>query len=127
MEFMLDGEGFKTELEYGELHISGNENHGFRPYQLMVSSIAVCSGGVLKKILEKKRMTVSDLRISTEVVRNKEKANAIEVIHLHYKITGKNLDESKVAQSIKIASRNCPIARSVEGSIMIHETFEIST
>lgn len=55
MEFNMKKEaGFTTNLPYGELHIAGDEEYGFRPYQLMVSSIAACSGGVLRKILEKK-------------------------------------------------------------------------
>ena len=49
MEFTMKENGFSTSFEYGESDISGNEQYGFRPYQLLVSSIAVCSGGVLEK------------------------------------------------------------------------------
>ena len=46
--FMKDG-GFYTETSYGRLDISGGEQYGFRPYQLLVSAIAVCSGGCCGK------------------------------------------------------------------------------
>lgn len=126
MEFkMKKEEGFITITEFGELHVAGDEQYGYRPYQLMVASIAVCSGGVLRKILTKKRMEIEDISISTNVERNETKANRIEKIHIHYKIKGENLNENKIHQSILLASKNCPMAQSVIGSIEIEETFEL--
>ncbi|MGE7717433.1 OsmC family protein [Priestia megaterium] len=126
MEFNMKKEaGFTTNLSYGELHIAGDEEYGFRPYQLMVSSIAVCSGGVLRKILEKKRITFSDLRIQAGVTRNDEKAGRIEKIHLHYIITGEELPLDKIEKSIELARKNCSMLQSVIDSIEVTETFEI--
>ncbi|WP_243388001.1 OsmC family protein [Bacillus kexueae] len=125
MEFNMKEVGFTTNLPYGELHVAGDEEYGFRPYQLMVSSIAVCSGGVLRKILEKKRITINDMKIKVEVERNEEKANRLEKIHLHYLIKGDQLDPKKIEKSIELARKNCPMAQSVEGSIDIEETFEL--
>jgi putative redox protein len=125
MEFKMKEVGFKTEFEYGELHIAGDEAYGFRPYQLLVSSIAVCSGGVLRKVLEKKRLHVEDMTIRADVTRNENEANRIEKIHLHFIIKGENLNQEKVAKSLEVARKNCPMVRSVEGSIEITETFEL--
>lgn len=125
MEFHMKEVGFTTNLPYGELHIAGDEEHGFRPFQLMVSSIAVCSGGVLRKILEKKRMEIEDIKIQAKVERNEDEANRIEKIHLHYIIKGNHLDERKIEKSIELARKNCPMAQSVEGRIEIEETFEL--
>lgn len=88
MEFFLKEEGVRTSLGYGELDISGNEDHGYRPYQLMVASIAGCSASVFRKILTKQRVDVADLKITAEVVRNPEEANRIDKIHLHYVVKG---------------------------------------
>lgn len=126
MEFKMKKDvGFTTTTEYGELHVAGDEAYGYRPYQLMVASIAVCSGGVLRKILAKKRIEIEDMTISTEVQRNEAEANKIEKIHIHYKIKGQDLNASKIQQSITLASKNCPMAQSVKGSIEIEETFDL--
>ncbi len=117
--------GFTTNFPYGELHIAGDEEYGFRPYQLMVSSIAVCSGGVLRKILEKKRIAFSDLRIQADVTRNDKKAGRIEKIHLHYIITGEDLPLDKIEKSVELARKNCSMLQSVVDSIEVTETFEI--
>mgnify|MGYP005831623355 FL=1 len=64
MEFNMKKDvGFYTELDFGRLDVAGDEQYGFRPYQLLVSSIAVCSGGVLRKILAKMRLDVRDIHI----------------------------------------------------------------
>ncbi len=125
MEFKMKDGGFLADLPYGELHVSGDEQFGFRPYQLMVSSIAVCSGGVLRKILQKKRLTVKDMHIHTKVERNEQEANRLEKIHLHYIIKGENLPEKHVEQAMELARKNCPMVQSVINSIEVTESFEI--
>jgi putative redox protein len=125
MEFKMKEVGFKTQFEYGELHVAGDETHGFRPYQLLVSAVAVCSGGVLRKILEKKRLEIEDMTVKADVTRNEKEANRIEKIHLHFIIKGKNLDREKVAKSLEVARKNCSMVRSVEGSIEVTESFEL--
>jgi putative redox protein len=118
MLFEMKEVGFKANLEFGELNVAGNEEHGFRPYQLMTASIAVCSGGVLRTILSKKKIEIEDMKIQAEVERNPEEANKIEKIKIHYVIKGDNLDSH-------LARKNCPMVQSVEGSIEVEETFEL--
>ena len=124
MEFKMKEGGFTTNLEYGELHISGNEEYGFRPYQLLVSSVAVCSGGVLRKVLERMRMEFTDIKVNTEVERNEKEANRVEKIHMHFTITG-DLKEEKVKKALEVTRRNCSMVQSVKDSIEITESFEI--
>lgn len=125
MEFKMKENGFTTQLEYGELHVSGNEEHGFRPYQLLVSSVAVCSGGVLRKVLQKKRIELDDMKVSADVKRNEAGANEIQSIHLHFILTGHQLPHEKIEKALEVARKNCPIVQSVKDSIEITESFEI--
>ena len=124
MDFIMKGKTFSTELKYGELTIAGDEANGFRPFQLMVSSIAVCSGGILRNILEKQRMDIEDLKIKADVTRSESATKRIEKIHLHFIIKGKNLVEKKVQKAMELVYRNCPMVQSVEGCIEITVTFE---
>ncbi|MBU9722898.1 MULTISPECIES: OsmC family protein [Bacillaceae] len=125
MKFQMKENGFETTFEYGTIQISGNEEYGFRPYQLMVSSIAVCGGGVLRKILEKKRMTVTDMTVDADVTRDPESANKITKIHLHYTISGEGLSEDKVEKAMVLAQKNCPMAQTVIDSVELTESFTI--
>ncbi len=117
--------GFETEVEYGKLQVCGDEKFGFRPYQLLVSAVAVCSGGVLRKVLEKKRLVFSDITVTTEIARNEKKANSIESIHMHFVITGTALSNEVIEKCLHVTRKNCSMVQSVEDSIKITESFEV--
>lgn len=118
--------GFETNLEFGKLTISGDETKGFRPYQLLVSSLVGCSGGVLRKVLEKMRMPVEEMEIDVlEVVRNHEEASRLEKVHIHFKLKGSNLDATKMDRAMALTKKNCSMVRSVDQSMEVIETFEI--
>lgn len=118
--------GFETNLEFGKLTISGDETKGFRPYQLLVSSLVGCSGGVLRKVCEKMRMPVEEMEIDVlEVVRNPEEASRLEKVHIHFKLKGSNLDATKMDRAMALTKKNCSMVRSVDQSMEVIETFEL--
>ncbi|MCR6097346.1 OsmC family protein [Salipaludibacillus agaradhaerens] len=118
-------EAFETDFEFGKLTVSGNEEKGFRPFQLMVSSIAVCSASVLRKVLTKQRMVVHDIQVEADVTRDPARANRLSAIKLHYVIQGDGLTEEKVEKAVQLAAKNCPMAQTVSDTIAITETFEL--
>ncbi|WHX41534.1 OsmC family protein [Mesobacillus sp. AQ2] len=126
MEFKMKPEvGFYTETGFGRLDIAGDDEYGFRPYQLLVSSVAICSGGVLRKVLEKMRMEIEDIHIQADAERVEEEANRVSKIIVHFRIAGSNLDEKKIEKAMVLTRKNCSMVQSVVGSIEVEETFEI--
>ncbi|MDX8046899.1 OsmC family protein [Gracilibacillus sp. S3-1-1] len=125
MEFYLSEGGIRAVLPYGELDISGNEEFGYRPFQLMMASVAGCSGSVFRKVLDKKRIEIDDMKISAEVERDAEQANKITAIHLHVVVKGVNLDPDQLEKSLEIARKNCSMVRTIEDSVKITERLEI--
>ncbi|CAM3886654.1 OsmC family protein [Mesobacillus thioparans] len=126
MEFKMKPDvGFYTETGFGRLDIAGDEEYGFRPYQLLVSSVAVCSGGVLRKVLEKMRMEIQDIHIQADAEREDEEANRVSKITVHFRIAGSDLDEKKIEKAMVLTRKNCSMVQSVVGSIEVEETFEI--
>lgn len=126
MEFVLKKEGgFLSELGYGELHVSGDETKGFRPSQLLTASVVVCSGGVLQKILEKKRLKLNNLKVKAEITRNPEVADRITDIHLHFVIQGEGISNEVIEKAMVLTRKNCSMYQSVKDSINVTESFEI--
>jgi uncharacterized OsmC-like protein len=125
MKFTLKENGMRTELDYGQLDISGNEEFGFRPFQLMVASIVGCSSSVFMKIMEKQRTEIHDLQVDAKILRNPEEANRIEKIQLNFMIKGTQLDPDKLYKNLEVSRRNCSMVRSVEDSIEIEENIEL--
>ncbi|WP_252504152.1 OsmC family protein [Sporosarcina sp. Marseille-Q4943] len=125
MKFEMTENGFETETSFGKLQISSNDEYGFRPYQLLVSSIAVCSGGVLRKILERKRLPAKNISIEVkEVVRNEEVANRVEKIHLHFLIEREKIEDEQMKKIMHVTAKNCSMVQSVIDSIEVVETYE---
>jgi len=126
LKYVMTEHGLETELEFGKLTISGDETKGFRPYQLLVSSLVGCSGGVLRKVCEKMRMPIEDMEIEVlEVLRNPEEASRLEKVHIHFKLRGNQLEEAKVEKAMNLTKKNCSMVRSVDQSIEVVETFEL--
>ncbi|MFT9597531.1 OsmC family protein [Mesobacillus sp.] len=126
MEFKMKPDvGFFTEVGFGRMDVAGDDQYGFRPYQLLVSSVAVCSGGVLRKVLEKMRMEIKDIHIQADAERVEEEANRVSKITVHFRISGNNLDEKKIEKAMVLTRKNCSMVQSVINSIEVEETFEI--
>lgn len=126
MKYVMTEHGLETDLEFGKLTISGDETKGFRPYQLLVSSLVGCSGGVLRKVCEKMRMPIEDMEIEVlEVLRNPDEASRLEKVHIHFKLRGNQLEEEKVEKAMNLTKKNCSMVRSVDQSIEVVETFEL--
>ncbi|MBB5181806.1 putative OsmC-like protein [Planomicrobium koreense] len=125
MKFTMTENGFSGDLPFGALNVSTNEELGFRPYQLMVASLAICSAGIVRKVLEKKRMPADDIQVEVkEVVRIDEEAGRIEKVHIHFVIKG-DIDDSKMDRVLELTQKNCSMVRSVEDSIEVVETYEL--
>lgn len=125
MDFKMNEKGFETTVEFGTLQISGDAEYGFRPFQLLVSSVAVCSGGVLRKVLERMRLPYENIDLQAKVTRDEEEANRVSDIHLHFVIKGNKLQHEKIEKALVVTRKNCSIVQSVKDSINITESFEI--
>ncbi|MFD2618479.1 OsmC family protein [Terrilactibacillus laevilacticus] len=124
MEFKITENGIKTETGYGELVISGDESYGFRPYQLMIASLAGCSASVMRKIFLKKKLKIEDITIQADVTREVEEPKKIEKVHLHFLIKGDNL-EGKMDRILALTRKYCSMVQSVEKQIEVVETYEL--
>jgi putative redox protein len=125
VEFKMNEKGFETAFEYGILKISGDTEYGFRPFQLLVSAVAVCSGGVLRKVLERMRLPYENIDVQAKVTRDEKEANRVSDIHLNFVIKGKELPHEKVEKALVVTRKNCSIVQSVKDGINITESFEI--
>jgi putative redox protein len=126
MKFNLEDTGaFSAELDYGKLDISSNTEIGFRPIQLLVSSLAGCSGGLLKRVLHKKRIAFDAIEIEVDIERSEGEVNKVTKIMLHFIVIGKNLRLSQIQKSLDLAVKNCAMIQSVNSAIDVMETIEV--
>jgi putative redox protein len=103
-----------------------SEGIGIKPSDLLLIAVASCSAVDVVEILEKKRMTLTYLEISSSGEQDQDPPWTFRKIHMHYKIGGKNLTEKAVAQAIQLSEEKyCSVAATVRATAEIITDFEI--
>ena len=103
-----------------------DEGIGIKPSDLLLIAVAACSAVDVVEILEKKRMPLSLLEISSSAEQDQYPPWTFRKIHLHFKIAGKNLTEKAVAQAIQLSEEKyCSVAATVRATAQITTDFEI--
>lgn len=126
MKYVINNEKhIEADLGFGKMVISSDPEVGFRPVELLVSSVAACSGSVFYSILKKQRLNFSDVSIEADVERNKAEANRVVKMTLHFTVKGTELNEKKLLRNLQITRRYCGMLRSVEESIAVEEKLTI--
>ncbi|MCM3571250.1 OsmC family protein [Neobacillus mesonae] len=121
MKFIIDTEKINGELGYGELFVSPNEKYGYRPFELFVSSLAGCSGTLLRNILTKKRLSFQKIEMEADSVRNPEHANRIEKLTFTANVQSDEPVSPQQAEKIaNLVVNNCGMIQSVIHSIEIN-------
>jgi len=103
-----------------------SEGIGIKPSDLLLIAVASCSAVDVVEILEKKRMTLTHLEISSSGEQDQDPPWTFRKIRMHYKIGGKNLTEKAVAQAIQLSEEKyCSVAATIRGTAQIITDFEI--
>ncbi len=103
-----------------------SEGIGIKPSDLLLIAVASCSAVDVVEILEKKRMMLTHLEISSSGEQDQNPPWTFRKIHMHYKVGGKNLTEKAVAQAIQLSEEKyCSVAATIRGTAEIITDFEI--
>jgi putative redox protein len=103
-----------------------DEGVGVKPSELLLLALAACTAVDVVEILEKKRMPLTSLEISSSGEQDQYPPWTFRKIHLHYKISGQNLTEKAVAQAIQLSEEKyCSVAATVRATAEISTDFEI--
>lgn len=120
MKFSIEDEKISGKLGFGEISISPNENNGYRPYELFVSSLVGCSGTLLRNILTKKRIPFEKIDMEVVSNRNPNHANRIEYLAIKaYVISNEDLSPLQAEKTAHLVVKNCGMIQSVIQSIDI--------
>jgi putative redox protein len=99
----------------------GGRNLGIRPMEMLILGLGGCSSFDVILILQKSRQQVHDCEVELDYERAAEDPKVYTRIHMHFKVTGRGLDEKKVAKAIQLsADKYC------SASVMLGKTAEIT-
>ena len=118
MKLIYENDRWVANADQRQLHISGNEEAGYRPYQLFTSAIAGCFGEMVIHVCRKKRISYEGMTITPETTRAGA-VNKISCIHLHMLFEDINSSDEQIDKVITLALKHCSMVQSVKGSIDI--------
>ncbi len=106
---------------------SGGRNIGIRPMEMLLIGVGGCSSYDVVSILKKSRQEVTGCETDVSAVRADAIPAVFESIHLHFRVTGKNLSEKQVERAVALsAEKYCSATIMLEkGGVKVTHDFEI--
>ena len=99
----------------------GGHDLGPRPMEMLLLGTGACSSYDVISILRKARQDVVSCEVEVSSERAKTEPKVFSDIHIHFKVTGKDLNEKHVERAVSLsAEKYC------SASIMLGETAKIS-
>ena len=131
-----DSTMFITRDSFGHMVVAGSwpkdgeeewvEWKGVKPSDMLVMALCSCSGYDVVTILRRQRQELTDLRITADAQQAPEPPYQFTDIHLHYAVTGRDLDPAKVERAIKLSEEKyCSVAATIRGVAKITNSFEV--
>ncbi|MBP6471789.1 MAG: OsmC family protein [Chloroflexi bacterium] len=105
---------------------SWQEWKAIKPSDLLLLSLASCSGHDVVMILNRQRQKLTNLYIDVQGNQAAEPPYQFTDIHLHYIVEGENLDPEKVARAITLSEEKyCSVAATIRGVAQLSHSYTV--
>ncbi len=99
----------------------GGRDLGIRPMEMLLLGVGGCTAFDVVSILKKSRQIVVDCEVRIDSDRAEEIPKVFTRIHVHFIVSGKNLDPAKVEKAVSLsADKYC------SASLMLAKTAEMT-
>ena len=104
----------------------GGRNLGIRPMEMLLLGLGGCTAFDVVMILNKSRQDIVDCEVSIDSDRSEQVPKVFTRIHIHFTITGNNLDVGKVEKAVNLsAEKYCSASEMLGKTADITHDFEI--
>jgi len=104
----------------------GGRNIGIRPMEMILLGVGGCSSFDVMDILQKGRHDITDCVAEITAERVDTVPSVFSKIHLHFKVSGRNLKDTVVARAVKLsAEKYCSASIMLGKSVEITHGFEV--
>jgi putative redox protein len=109
----------------GPEHLGGSDA-GVRPKELLLISLAGCTGSDVVSILKKKRVNLIDFEINITAQQTEEHPKVFTEIDLEYVFYGKDIKEKDVERAIELSTNTyCGVSEMLKKAINIKHSYRI--
>ena len=104
----------------------GGRNLGPRPMEMVLTGAGGCTSIDVMMILQKSKQDVTDCWVEIEATRADENPKVFTSIHMHFVITGRNLDPVKIERAINLShDKYCSVTIMLGKTAAITHDFEM--
>jgi putative redox protein len=104
----------------------GGANAGVRPKELLLMSLAGCTGSDVVSILQKKRVNLTDFEINITAQQTEEHPKVFSEIDLEYVFYGKDIKEKDVERAIELSTETyCGVSAMLKKAMKINHSYRI--
>ncbi len=105
---------------------AGGDESGYKPTELLLFSIAGCTGVDVALILGKMRQEITGIEIEVKGHQPEQFPKPFNRIEIKYLFRGKNLDRDKIKQAVSLSEEKyCSVSQTLKGIANIISTIEI--
>ncbi len=105
---------------------AGGDKIAPAPMEMVLFGLIGCTGIDVKLILGKAKKDVTKLEVIATAERRDEFPRIFTDIHVHYKVSGSNIDEKSVGRAVKLsAEKYCSVSAMLDKTVNITHDFEI--
>ncbi len=106
--------------------VAGGEKIAPSPMEMVLFGLIGCAGIDVKLILGKSKKDVTSLEVKATAQRRDEFPRVFTDIHLHFIVSGSNIDEKSVGRAVKLsAEKYCSVSAMLDSTVNITHDFEI--
>lgn len=106
--------------------VAGGEKIAPSPMEMVLFGLMGCAGIDVKLILSKSKKIVSKLEVVATAERRDEFPRIFTSIHLHFIVSGDNINDKSVARAVKLsAEKYCSVSAMLDKTVSITHDFEI--
>jgi len=105
---------------------AGGRDLGVRPMEMLLLGLGGCTAFDVVSILHKSRQQIVDCEAEIEAERAAEIPKVFTKIHVHFIVSGRDLDPGKVRKAVDLsADKYCSASKMLEKAADITHDFEI--
>ena len=102
------------------------DGQGYTPLEMLLMSLAACSGGTIGLLLRKMGKTISEIKVNAKGTRRDQHPTSFRKIFLEFSVSSSDVRDADMQKAIKLAEESvCPVWAMVKGNAEIVARYKI--
>jgi putative redox protein len=102
------------------------DGRGYMPLELLLMSLAACSGGTIAMLLRKTGKTVTEVQVKAKGIRRDQHPTSFHKIFLEFNVHSGDTGDADIQKAIRLSEESiCPVWAMLKNSVEIVTEYKI--